>query len=76
MRKCRVPAVIIAAVIGGAGLTACAASGSTPSAVASAAASGGSATALSGSVAADVRAYQHTGVGPGDLAGPHAFRCR
>jgi hypothetical protein len=48
MRKCRVPAVIIAAVIGGAGLTACAASGSTPSAVASAAASGGSATALSG----------------------------
>jgi hypothetical protein len=35
---CRVPAVIIAAVIGGAGLTACAASGSNPSAVASAAA--------------------------------------
>ena len=34
---CRVPAVIIAAVIGGAGLTACAASGSNPSAVASAA---------------------------------------
>ena len=44
---CRVPAVIIAAVIGGAGLTACAASGSNPSAVASAAASGGSAAALS-----------------------------
>jgi hypothetical protein len=44
---CRVPAVIIAAVIGGAGLTACAASGSHPSAVASAAASGGSAAALS-----------------------------
>ena len=36
---CRVPAVIIAAVIGVAGLTACAASGSNPSAVASAAAS-------------------------------------
>jgi hypothetical protein len=35
---CRVPAVIIAAVIGGAGLTACAGSGSNPSAVASAAA--------------------------------------
>jgi hypothetical protein len=47
MRMCRVPAVIIAAVIGGAGLTACAASGSHPSAVASAAASGGSAAALS-----------------------------
>jgi hypothetical protein len=44
---CRVPAVIIAAVIGGAGLTACAASGSNPSAVASATASGGSAAALS-----------------------------
>lgn len=44
---CRVPAVIIAAVIGGAGLTACAASGSNPSAVASAAASGGSAAASS-----------------------------
>ncbi len=27
-------------------------------------------------VAADVRAYQYTGVGAGDLAGPHAFRCR
>jgi hypothetical protein len=39
---CRVPAVIIAAVIGGAGLTACAASGSNSSAVAPAAASGGS----------------------------------
>ena len=39
MRMCRVPAVIIAVVIGGAGLTACAASGSNPSAVASAAAS-------------------------------------
>lgn len=36
---CRIPAVIIAAVIGGAGLTACAASGSNPSAVGSAAAS-------------------------------------
>jgi hypothetical protein len=47
MRMCRVPAVIIAAVIGGAGLTACAASGLHPSAVASAAASGGSAAALS-----------------------------
>jgi len=46
MRVCRVPAVIIAAVIGGAGLTACAAGGSNPSAVASAAASGGSAAAL------------------------------
>jgi hypothetical protein len=36
MKMCRVPAVIIAAVIGGAGLTACAASGSSPSAAASA----------------------------------------
>ena len=27
-------------------------------------------------VAADVRAYQYTGVGPGDLARPYAFRCR
>lgn len=44
---CRVPAVIIAAVIGGAGLTACAAGGSNSSAVAPAAASGGSAAALS-----------------------------
>ena len=44
---CRVPAVIIAAVIGGAGLTACAASGSNSSAAAPAAASGGSAAALS-----------------------------
>ena len=47
MRMCRIPAVIIAAVIGGAGLTACAASGSNPSAVASTAASGGSAAASS-----------------------------
>jgi len=47
MRMCRVPAVIIAAVIGGAGLTACAAGGSNSSAVAPAAASGGSAAALS-----------------------------
>ena len=39
MRMCRVPVAIIAAVIGGAGLTACAASGSNPAAVASAAAS-------------------------------------
>ena len=47
MRTCRVPAVIIAVVIGGAGLTACAASGSTtPSGVVSAPASGGSAAAL------------------------------
>ena len=36
MRTCRVPAVIIAAVIGGAGLTACAGSGSVPSAASSA----------------------------------------
>ena len=46
MRMYRVPAVIIAAVIGGAGLTACAASGSNPSAAVSAA-SGGSAAASS-----------------------------
>ena len=39
MRICRIPAVIIAVVIGGTGLTACAASGSNPSAVASTAAS-------------------------------------
>jgi hypothetical protein len=37
MRVCRVSAVIIAAVIGGAGLTACGASGSNPSAAVSAA---------------------------------------
>jgi len=46
MGMCRVPAVIIAAVIGGAGLTACAAGGPGPSAVVSAPASGGSAAAL------------------------------
>ena len=45
MRMCRVPAVIVAAVIGGAGLTACAGGGSNPSAAASAA-TGGSAAAL------------------------------
>jgi len=45
MRTCRVPAVIIAVVIGGAGLTACAASGSVPPGVASAAATSGSAAA-------------------------------
>ena len=42
----RVPVVIAAAVIGGAVLTACAASGPNPSAVASSAAAGGSASAL------------------------------
>ena len=46
MRMSRVPAAIIAGVIGGAVLTACAASGSNPSAVASSAATGGSASAL------------------------------
>ena len=46
MRMSRVPAAIIASVIGGAVLTACAASGSNPSAVASSAATGGSASAL------------------------------
>jgi hypothetical protein len=40
MRTCRVPAVIIAAVIGGAGLTACAASPANPAAGASPATSG------------------------------------
>jgi hypothetical protein len=45
MRMCRVPAVIVAAVICGAGLSACGASGSNPSADGSAAANG-SATAL------------------------------
>ncbi len=43
---CRVPAVIIAAVICGAGLSACAASESNPPAVASAAATSGSAAGL------------------------------
>jgi hypothetical protein len=43
MRMCRVPAVIIAVVIGGVGLTACGATGSAPSAVPSAAATSGSA---------------------------------
>jgi len=46
MRRCRVAGVIIAAVIGGAGLTACGASGSTPAAAASAAAPAGSSAAL------------------------------
>jgi hypothetical protein len=45
---CRVPAVIIAAVICGAGLSACGASGSTPSANPSAAAASGSSAALAG----------------------------
>jgi len=44
MRMCRVPAVIIAVVIGGVGLTACGASGS-PSAVPSAGVTSGSASA-------------------------------
>jgi hypothetical protein len=49
MRMSRVPAVIVAAVIGGAALTACGASGSNPSAaVSSPAAAGGSASALVG----------------------------
>lgn len=47
MKKYGVPAVIMAVVIGGVGLTACGASGS-PSAAASAAATGGSAGALAG----------------------------
>jgi hypothetical protein len=47
MRMRGVPAVIIAAVIGGTGLTACAASASNPTAAASAPASGGSAAAMS-----------------------------
>ena len=46
MRRCRVAGVIIAAVIGGAGLTACGASGSTPSSATSAAAPAGSSAAL------------------------------
>jgi hypothetical protein len=49
---CRVPAVIVAAVICGAGLSACGASGSNPSAAGSAAAPSGSAAAPSGSAAA------------------------
>jgi hypothetical protein len=48
MGMCRVSAVIIAAVIGGASLSACGASGSNPAA-ASAPAANGSATALAGS---------------------------
>ena len=48
MRTCRVPAVIIAAVIGGTGLTACAATGSNPPAATSAAATSGSTAALAG----------------------------
>jgi|SRR5580692_2223529 hypothetical protein len=48
MRMCRVPAVIIAAVICGAGLSACGASGSTPSADPSAAVTSGSAASPSG----------------------------
>ena len=63
---CRVPAVIIAAVIGGAGLTACAASGSNPSAVASATASGGSEAALSAAPGSPLPRFADT----------HAFRCR
>jgi hypothetical protein len=46
MRTCRVPAVIIAAVIGGAGLTACAGSGSNPSAAPSAPPTSGSTAAV------------------------------
>jgi hypothetical protein len=45
MRMCRVSAVIIAAVIGGVGLTACGTSGSNPAAVTSAPAANGSPTA-------------------------------
>ena len=44
MRICRVPAVIIAVVIGGAGLAGCAASGSNPSTVPSVSVTSGSAT--------------------------------
>jgi hypothetical protein len=46
MRICRVSAVVIAAVIGGAGLTACGATGSNPAGAASAAGPSGSAAAL------------------------------
>jgi hypothetical protein len=45
---CRVPAVIVAAVICGAGLSACGASGSNPSTIPSAAAASGSSAALAG----------------------------
>ena len=48
MRMCRISAVIIAAVIGGAGLTACGTSGPNPSAATSPSAASGSATALAG----------------------------
>jgi len=44
MRMCRVPAVIVAVVIGGAGLAGCAASGSNPSTVPSVSVTSGSAT--------------------------------
>lgn len=48
MGTCRIPAVIIAVVIGGVGLAACGTGGSTPPVLPSAAATGGSAGALAG----------------------------
>jgi len=60
MRMCRVPAVIIAAVICGAGLTACAASGSNPSADASGAASGSALASAATSAASPTSALTGT----------------
>ena len=59
MRMCRVPAVIIAVVIGGAGLTGCGASGS-PSAAPSVAATSGSAASSTAPGAAPTSALSDT----------------
>jgi len=64
----RVPAVIIAAVIGGAALTACSAGGSNPSAAASTAGAGGSASALATTSGASPTSA-HTGT-PGSSPTP------
>jgi len=60
MRMCRVPAVIVAAVICGAGLSACGASGSNPSADGSAATNGSAAALASNSGASPTSALTGT----------------
>ena len=70
MRMCRVPAVIIAAVIGGAGLTACAASPANPAAATSSAATSAAATAQAATSAATPTRTRTPGPSPTPMASP------
>jgi hypothetical protein len=71
---CRVPAVIIAAVIGGAGLTACAASPANPAAVASSAAVGETVTVQVATPAATPTSTRTPGPSPTPAASPTTIR--